>query len=61
LFSGLMTIAAAAGSDESRAATWVRPDSSGSRLDGRKKVAEKPPETPKKAAEMPASGWRPAA
>ena len=56
-----MTIDAAAGSDDSRAATWVRPASSGSRLDGTKKVAEKPPDTPAKAAAMPASGWRPAA
>jgi hypothetical protein len=37
------------------------PASSGSRLDGTPIVALKPPETPAKAAAMPASGWRPAA
>ena len=42
------------------AASWVRPCSRGSMPEGMK-LAENPPETPAKAAEMPARGWRPAA
>ena len=42
------------------AADCVNPCSSGSIPDGMK-LAEKPPDTPAKAAEMPASGCRPAA
>ena len=42
------------------AADWVKPWSSGSMPEGMK-LAEKPPDTPAKAAAMPASGWRPAA
>ena len=57
LLSGLISMA---GSSR-RAASWVRPASNGSRLDGTKKVAENPPDTPANAAAIPASGWRPAA
>ena len=42
------------------AADWVKPWSSGSMPEGMK-LAEKPPDTPAKAAPIPASGWRPAA
>ena len=42
------------------AACWVKPCSSGSMPEGMK-LAENPPETPAKAAEMPARGCRPAA
>jgi hypothetical protein len=42
------------------AAACVRPERSGSRLDGTK-FALNPPETPANAAAIPASGCRPAA
>ena len=44
-----------------RAALWVKPCNRGSNAPGMTKLAEYPPETPAKAAAMPAKGWRPAA
>ena len=43
------------------AAVCERPESNGSRPEGTPSVALNPPDTPAKAAAMPASGWRPAA
>jgi hypothetical protein len=52
LLSGLTTTAGS----RMCAALWVKPASIGSSEDGMNRVAEKPPDTPQKAAAIPASG-----